>query len=698
MSSQPLRACGGRLNPWNYEATPVRKGVVASLVTAAAIAAIVGSLAILASSGVNLHALNTLSVLTIQGGAALAATTLFITAIGIAWLATKSSGQKKGAARRNEFRDNPPNGRQPVEQPANGPRPLPNNGAAHSGSQQPPLLDPQAAFRAEIPKGSGIPPAPLFDLREEEEPSSSGSHPNVKEAGSPSAPFFDLLEEEPSSSGSLPNVRSPLAEDISASRISSAEPAAAPRLIPPYEPLEQLKLRRVELLAPLPAGDKLEAPESFPALERKKEEVGMPEVTIRPEDSMPPPPSEKVQLERQRNFFRDTTLPGYVDSLIQKAEHPNQIEMVMNFAKEQLDAFNKALSEHADVAVDPIEFDAFMEGYAGLYDETKGWSRLLEIASAPMLGEEQLGMLAKIAAPARLQPQFQEVLRRIAAKPTTEPDYARMVFTDLRAKFAIADLPIPLNPDKLFVEQLTWDIQKLFQYESKEDETPPLELEHLAQIRAYIHSEELRFFETYRIEIDAYKEFSDMEILEEAWTIMNQLVRSTDGIDRKIEMLADFAEKLPAANAILWNKYHVIKDCIGLDLTKSFAFRFFASYQFNLPLSPEDVERKVRLDSAFELMAKKLGCEKPEIPVIEMDTTSDIFVCEGEFERECQTHAQFVQAAFGTFGAEIAAGTLKSRIASLGFLQNEYAKGILKALPVEISDHLTPYLADILFD
>jgi hypothetical protein len=80
-------------NPWNYEATKGRKIAAATLIAFTALTALAGTLAIITACGVNLHALNALSVLHSGGGSFLTAFSITAGGIGFMWLITKSKSK-----------------------------------------------------------------------------------------------------------------------------------------------------------------------------------------------------------------------------------------------------------------------------------------------------------------------------------------------------------------------------------------------------------------------------------------------------------------------------------------------------------------------------------------------------------------------------------------------------------------------------
>lgn len=660
VSGGQIQACGGPLNPWNYEATPLRKGIVSVAVGLAAIGAAAGFFALLAASGVDLHAFNALSTLTIEGGTALTVFSLAFVTLGIAWLATKSCRRKVPEPRE---RNNPREDSQ-------------GNGSNRSHPQiQAPTYQPQ--------------PIPLF-----RNPTSS----------SPSEVYHEPQIDTPPPLVTTPSVvREPN---------PFRDPPTREPEIEPYVPLELLKAKRIDLLSPLKAEVAAPVPETFPLLEGLKPKLAAPSVNYT-ENRLAD--TKKVQILRQRkNFLVQLTsymnmlLQGHIDigqTLTQDAikldgelTHPVQVHMVFKFARDQIEAFNKALAEHKVDDIKPIAIAEIEGAFETLNDEIKVWTVLLELDSVPIIRDDALEFLAGIKPPHHLKLQFEAVIRRLAVKPTDNPEAAGPIFLALAKKLNIDDLPTPASPAEPFVRKLKEDIQSLFQYESQEEdvEIPTLKLQHINSIREYIREEEERFFETYGIKIDVYSEFEDIEVLEEAWTRMDQLMNSKEGIDAKIELLVEIAHKIPEAEDKIWIKYHVIRDCMGLDLTRAFAFRFFSSYTFSHPLSMEDRERKIKIDGAFELLAKKLGCKKPEVPVIEMDTTSDSLIGKGEFKRICQETAQDIQKIYDELGAEMTAQTIIERTMAMGTSQKTYVQGILAELP-SISDELTLYLTKILF-
>jgi hypothetical protein len=628
VSGGQIQACGGPLNPWNYEATTLRKGIVSVAVGLAAIGAAVGFFALLAASGVDLHAFNALSALTIEGGTALTVFSLAFVTLGIAWLASKS-------CRRN------------IPQPR------------------------ESTLSQDVHR--------------------------------PSSSFVDHYEQIDTSS---PLVTTPpiVLEPTPSRDLPPSEPE-----VEPYEPLEILKAGRIGLLSPLKAEAGAPVPETFPLLEGLKPKLAAPSLNYT-ENRLAG--TKEVQFQRQRKRFlvqltsyMNMLLQGHVDigqTLTQDAikldgelTHPVQVHMVLDFARAQIEAFNKALAEHKDVDIKPIDFAEIEEAFETLNDEIKVWTVLLELDSVPIIRDDALEFLAGIKPPHHLKLQFEAVIRRLAVKPTDNPEAAGPVFLALAEKLKIDDLPTPVSPAEPFVRKLKEDIQSLFQYESQEEdvEIPPLNLQHIDMIRKYIFAEEKRFFDIYGIKIDVYSEFEDIEVLEKAWTMMDQLMKSKEGIDAKIKLLVKIAHKLPEAEDEIWIKYHVIRDCMGLGLTRAFAFRFFSSYTFSHPLSVEDQERKMNIDGAFKLLAKKLGCKMPEI---EMDTTSDSLIGKGEFKRSCQEAARDIQRIYSELGAEIAAQAIIEPTKAMGTSQKTYVQGILAELP-SISDELTLYLTEILF-
>jgi hypothetical protein len=127
----------------------------------------------------------------------------------------------------------------------------------------------------------------------------------------------------------------------------------------------------------------------------------------------------------------------------------------------------------------------------------------------------------------------------------------------------------------------------------------------------------------------AKRAFEGIAPLVQAWEMMEEMLSTEKKIDEKIDLLSQIAQNLPRAEEDVWIRYPRIKDGMGITLIP-LGLSYFSTYKFEIVSTgsdhtrfDEDQLRLGTINSAFETMAKKLGCEQPKMPEIVMDTEGD---------------------------------------------------------------------------
>ena len=483
--------------------------------------------------------------------------------------------------------------------------------------------------------------------------------------------------------------------------------------IPLYPPLEALKRKRGKEIAytpimPLMEATPLAKPEQFLYLEEGVKNNLLPAAV-------------KIDAVREKKVFLQGTcellrqivngkcqiLSEATNEKYSGIEHPCQLEAVFNFIDMRIKAFNESLVDVHKFADQDIA--AFFEQFGELKEIAEIWNRLWELAQGPYLAENEVLVLQECgeklpdctstfysdypAITTRLRELVGGILSKlilIKAPPASLVALGMNLSDKLDVNFTLhTPQSVANNHAHIFFEQLTQNTLQLFQTSKKNNglEEPKFIVAHIYQIFSYI-VEEIKFLNEAAIEIMvnrfglafegpipyifSYQVFEDIQPLLWSWREMEKMLFGEKGIDEKIESLEKIAATLPEKDADAWEKYSRIKD--GMDATLTpLALCYFSNYSFDqvnddIEKYNADKKRKERIDRAFELMAKKLGCQAPKPPEKEMDIRSDDAMQNAENKREFESHAVGIMDIYRQnleFGHAFAAEQAASNIYSI---------------------------------
>lgn len=467
---------------------------------------------------------------------------------------------------------------------------------------------------------------------------------------------------------------------------------------PPFSPLQVLAEKReaeVSYAPQLALTQALPEPSGFTLLDEVKQHLPPPEIKLGPYGGL-------QQLERlkthfilkMRTLFREL-LNGEVklgshekmETFQGEISSPEQIAQAKAFILEQLEAFNDALKRHVgSTAIDEASvFDKFQI----LETAVPLWEGLYKVAQQPQLTPDEIQVLsectAQLPAPDNafyqdfplITKRMQELVAHCGSKLLVgqiAEESVEKIHADVESKLGV---PFhPLTPEVLlqnhlntFLLRLRQDVLQLFQVPSEQESMPKLEIGHLVEISDYVEREVSRLnsaaeeylkanssnessFSPVDPEDFARQLFMGVMPLVDSWRMMQLMVSSENGVGEKSSLLTDIAHALPEKEDPIWTQFPLIKEAMGATLLP-LAFTHFSNYTFDQVGSSQNREkyeqdqlRQATIESAFELMATKLGCEAPKPPQIDMNVDNDETLREERNRDMCLKYAQSLEILY----------------------------------------------------
>lgn len=667
--SGEIQGCG-RLNPWNYEMN--KKTTTAAVIVSAlaAIGLVAGALAVLSCLNYSVP-LSFLGGMTMPGGGALAVFSGVTFLAGLAWIVEKALDARRGYHVRHgqglEVQLGHPDNRIPPFQSPNGSRrnsvheQQPPSGSGENSEnsipQDPPIRSDQSSENS-ISQDPPPPPPPQDSRRNGHLTSPTGTQENngpplaqlseeeqrIELTGLVGATILGQINSQPAEIPVNRTTASPIQGEFpppiqQPANVSAPENGEGTQEAQLFAPFEQFKEARASLFAQ--QQPEVGAVQRYTLLDQLNERLKV-ELTYNETILL----AKKRQFDNQRDAFIrkiQESFAGLLKGEVEVAENgtsetlrgeftcPAHAFSAVLFARSKLIEFNEVIDEHNLTAqerekIERIEIENVLP-WNEFAAEKREWENLLGLENSPVLGTQELERLETIAqnlAPQYLKEKLQEAVQKIAEKPVLDVDHASQALQALYTKLDLGNAPQPIYYPEKFKQDLQEGVLAFFRYETENDPTPPLTVDHLGQIKQYVEQQAAAFQAAYSIDLELEIQH-ELNELNNWWSQVAVLKSPRLNVDQKIDLLSTLATSLPDAAGEIWRKYPVIKDCMGEQFSRQLAFSYFSNHEFRYPLSEEDQERRVTIESAYEVFAQKLGCNREQLrlPEIIMDCEDD---------------------------------------------------------------------------